>query len=229
MDLALIILAAGKGTRMKSSLPKVRHAVAGRPMVDWTFATAQMLAPKEVVLVVGPELNELAPRFSPHKLVLQTERLGTGHAVQQCREALEGFEGRVLVLFGDTPLVSVESMQAMLDKAEQTDAAVVLSVFEREDGAGYGRVVLDDVGAPSAIVERKDANPEQQQITTLNGGLMLVKTAVLWDLLDQVGSDNAAGEYYLTQLVELAYQAGHTTAISHVPEAELQGVNSRVR
>ena len=226
-NLALIVLAAGKGTRMRSQKPKVLHPVAGRPMLDWVLATGQALDPSKLVIVIGPELEAMAERFAPHTVVVQRERKGTGHAVDQARGSLQEFRGHALIMFGDTPLATADSMRRMLAPAA-SGASVVLGVFERNDGAEYGRVVLDDTGAPARIVERKDASPEEREITTLNGGLMVIELPLLWTLLDQIDNKNAQGEYYLTDVLELAYAAGHKTALARLDETELQGVNNRV-
>ena len=228
-NLALIVLAAGKGTRMKSQTPKVMHSVAGRPMVDWALAAGQDLGPQRVVVVLGPELEDQAERFAPHDVVIQRERKGTGHAVDQARGVLTGFDGFGLVIFGDTPMATTQGMQSMLQAAHDDAAAVVLGAFEREDGSGYGRVVLDAAGAPTKIVEQKDASLKELSITTLNGGFMLVKLPLLWSLLDLIDDQNAQGEYYLTDVLALAYQAGHKTSLAWLDEEELQGVNDRVQ
>jgi len=228
-NLALIVLAAGKGTRMKSRIPKVMHTVAGRPMVDWALAAGQGLSPQRVVVVLGPELEDQAARFSPHDVVIQRERKGTGHAVHQTRDALAGFDGYGLVIFGDTPMATTQAMGSMVAAANHDNAAVVLGVFEREDGTGYGRVMLDSMGAPAKIIEQKDASPDELKISTLNGGFMLIKLPLLWLLLDAIDDQNAQGEYYLTDVLALAYQAGHKTSLAWLDETQLQGVNDRVQ
>ena len=231
-DLAIVILAAGMGTRMKSRVPKVLHAVAGRSMLGHVLALAQELGAARTVVVHGPgeegaAVAAEARRWLPEvALAEQAERLGTGHAVMQAMPALEGFEGRVLVLYGDVPLLTRETLQGLLAQAAEAPLAVL--GFEAADPTGYGRLILGE-GGVEAIVEEKDADEEQRRITLCNSGVMAVEAGLLWALLPTLSNENAQGEYYLTDLVEKTRDRGGTVALSTCPEEETMGVNDRVQ
>lgn len=226
--LAVIVLAAGMGTRMKSELPKVMHPLAGRPMVQHLMATVQALQPEKAVVVIGPGMDSVAQAVAPWPTVVQTERLGTGHAVMQARQALEGFDGDVLVLYGDTPLIERATLERMLaERRGSRNPAVVVLGFKPKDPGAYGRLVVGAVGL-EAIVEFKEADEEQREIPLCNSGVMCLDGTRIWSLLDRVTNTNAKGEYYLTDVVNLAHRDG--ALCGHVvgdPE-ELLGINSRV-
>ena len=223
---AAVVLAAGKGERMYSSKPKALHEIAGREMVAHVIGTLDELAPERIVCVTGPGMEEVAAAAAPARAVLQPEPLGTAHAVMATREALDGFEGGVLVLFADTPLLRAETMQALADAVNGGAAVAVLGM--RSAAANeYGRVVLDSAGKPEAIVEWHDAGPEARALPVCNAGVMAVDGRRLFPLLDRVGNDNARGEYYLTDIVALARAEGLETALVEAPEEEALGVNSR--
>ena len=228
--LNIIVLAAGKGTRMKSETPKVLHAAAGRSLVEWVLAAAEGLAPESLHVVIGPEsesrIDDL-PWAKPGSWSVQRDRKGTGHAVQQAADALSGASGYTLVLYADTPLVTTAALRALVEDTIADNADVALTVFEAQEPGGYGRIVLDDEGRPLEIVEAKDATPAQREITLCNGGLMLARTEVLFDLLAQTTDSNAAGEYYITDIVGLARKAGLRTRASQFDPNLLAGVNSR--
>jgi bifunctional UDP-N-acetylglucosamine pyrophosphorylase / glucosamine-1-phosphate N-acetyltransferase len=228
--LNIIILAAGKGTRMKSATPKVFHAAAGRTLVEWVLAAANELAPQNLHVVVGPESEGKIEDFPWSKDIswsVQRERLGTGHAVMQAADALSEADGYTLVLYADTPLVTAEALARLVEETQTDQADVALTVFETEQPAGYGRIVLDDQGRPLEIVEAKDATPEQLDIKLCNGGLMLARNKVLFDLLSKTTNDNAAGEFYITDVVGLARKEGLSTRASMFDQSLLAGVNSR--
>ncbi|MGB0697279.1 MAG: bifunctional UDP-N-acetylglucosamine diphosphorylase/glucosamine-1-phosphate N-acetyltransferase GlmU [Rhodospirillaceae bacterium] len=228
-DLAVVILAAGKGTRMKSALPKVLHPIAGRPMVAAVAATAAALQASRMVGVIGPEpeMASVAAALAPHPCVIQADRLGTGHAVQQARSELEANPPQtVLILYGDTPLIPTEVLAKMI--TARKDAAVVVLGFRPDDPGAYGRLITAADGSLEAIVEAKDATPAQLAVPLCNSGVMAVDGALLFPLLDKVGNDNAKGEYYLTDLVALARAAGQRCAVVEGAEADMMGVNSRV-
>ncbi len=225
--LAVIVLAAGMGTRMKSALPKVMHPLAGRPMIAHLMATVAQLSPDRVVVVVGPDMDPVVRTVAPAQCVVQADRLGTAHAVAQARALLDGFDGDVLVLYGDTPLISTDTLARLLDERRGgDDPAVVVLGFRPEDSGAYGRLVVGPDGL-NAIVEFKDATPEQQAIGLCNSGVMAVDGRRLWALLDRVGNANAKGEYYLTDLVALARAEGRHCAVVLGGEEELLGINSR--
>jgi bifunctional UDP-N-acetylglucosamine pyrophosphorylase / glucosamine-1-phosphate N-acetyltransferase len=230
MPVAVIVLAAGQGTRMNSDLPKVLHPLAGFPLVAHALAAARALEPERTVLVTGhggdavaAAARELDPDL---RVVRQAAQLGTGHAVLQAARELEGFEGDAIVLYGDTPLVRPETLRAMLD-ARAAGAAVVVLGFEAAEPGGYGRLVLDAGGRLAAIVEARDADPATLAIRLCNSGLLAADAATLLALLAGVGNDNAKREYYLTDVVALARARGLDAAVITCPEAETLGVNSR--
>ena len=225
--LAVIVLAAGMGTRMNSDLPKVMHPLAGRPMIKHLMDTVAGLEPERVVVVVGPGMESLSAAVAPAVTVVQHERLGTGHAVIQAREALAGFDGHVVVLYGDTPLLTAATLRRMLDERRSAmDPAVVVLGFKPDDPACYGRMVVGAEGL-KAIVEWKDATPEQREIPLCNSGVIAFDGARMWGLLERLGRDNAKGEYYLTDVVALARFDGACCSVVLGDPGELLGVNSR--
>ncbi len=228
--IAVVILAAGKGTRMKSDLHKVLHPIAGRPMLLHLIASAAALHPAKTVVVTGAGREQVEKAVAPLGIAtaLQAEQLGTGHAVAQAREALAGFDGDVLILYGDVPLVTAATMQRMIDRLEGDDTpAVVVLGFRPADPGAYGRVIADAAGRMDRIVEYKDASEAERAVTLCNSGLMAVRSADLFTLLDRLGNDNAAGEYYLTDIVGLAGAGGRSSAVIETGADEVAGVNSR--
>lgn len=225
--LAVIILAAGQGTRMKSSLHKVLHPIAGRSMLLHLLASVSELAPERQVVVVGEGRAQVEKAVAGTGAVIavQEAQLGTGHAVAQAHDALAGFAGDVLILYGDVPLVSAGTMRAMLDRLSRGDEprAVVLG-FRPDDAAAYGRIIADGQGIIEKMVEYKDASEGERAVTLCNSGLMAVRSTDLFVLLDQIGNNNAAGEYYLPDIVMLP---GGTSAVIETEAWEVAGVNSR--
>ena len=229
-DFAAIILAAGKGTRMKSDLHKVLHPIAGRAMLHHLMASIDTLGPKRKVVVVGAGRDQLEAALGDDaETRVQEPQLGTGHAVQQAEEPLGDFTGDVLVLYGDVPFVRGETMRAMLDRLHAEDAPkVVVLGFEPEDALAYGRVIADDEGRISKMVEFKDASEEERACTLCNSGLMAARAADMFDLLRRVGNDNAQGEYYLPDIVNIAIADGDTcAAVTASDPGEVAGINSR--
>ncbi len=228
MSTALIILAAGKGTRMMSDTPKVLHEIAHAPMLWHAMRAGQALAPDRTVVVTGHDAEAVdasARAYDPDTTcVLQEEQLGTGHAVAQARPALDGFSGDAIVLYGDTPFISEETLAAM-QAARQTHDVVVLG-FEPLDPGRYGRLVTEGTSL-LRIVEWKDATDEERAITLCNSGVISADSATLFDLLDGIGNDNASGEYYLTDVVGLARDRGFSATVVRCPESETLGINSR--
>lgn len=227
---AVIILAAGKGTRMKSSLPKVMHKVAGKPMVMHVLETASSLETVENIVVLGEGMEEAQALVNPSaKVVIQTERLGTGHAVKETLPQLASLSKKpdyVFVLYGDTPLVKEETLKAMAAKAAEGAELVVLG-FRPGDPAEYGRLITDKNERLTGIVEFKEANAEQKAINLCNSGVMLVRYEALTALLPKVKNENSKGEYYLTDLVALCVDAGHECAYVEADADEVLGVNDR--
>ncbi|MFK4871274.1 bifunctional UDP-N-acetylglucosamine diphosphorylase/glucosamine-1-phosphate N-acetyltransferase GlmU [Novosphingobium sp. ZW T3_23] len=228
--LAIVVLAAGKGTRMKSDLHKVLHPIAGRPMLEHLLESAAALAPERQVVVAGHGREQLEKALgSRAAIAVQEPQLGTGHAVQQAEGALADFTGDVLILYGDVPFVSTATMRAMIDRLHADDSpAVVVLGFEPEDPLQYGRVLAHDDGRIAMMVEYKDATEEQRACRLCNSGLMAVKSADLFDLLARVGNDNAQGEYYLVDIVNVATLEGRACAVIVTPDPdEVGGINSR--
>lgn len=229
-NLAAVILAAGQGTRMKSDIHKVLHPIAGRPMLHHLLASVNTLAPKRTVVVVGAgrEQIEASLAGTGADFAVQSEQLGTGHAVRQAEEVLSGFDGDVLILYGDVPLVGEATMRGMIARlnADDRPVAVVLA-FRPDNAAAYGRIVIEGDGTIAKMVEYKDATPEERAIDLCNSGLMAVRARDLFDLLGRIGNDNAAGEYYLPDIVMLALAEGRRSAVVEADPWEVAGVNSR--
>jgi bifunctional UDP-N-acetylglucosamine pyrophosphorylase/glucosamine-1-phosphate N-acetyltransferase len=231
--LAVVVLAAGKGTRMKTEHPKVLHRIAGRAMIDYVLEAARGLDPAETVVVIGPGMEALREAVAPLRCALQEAQLGTADAVRTATDLL-GTEldetSDVLVLCGDGPLITGETLRAMVAARQGTEAPdFVWLGFTPPDPTGYGRMVVDGEGQLAAIVEEKDASEAERAIGLCWAGLLLAAGKPLVELLAQVDNDNAKGEYYLTQLVALAGAAGRTAAVVSTEAAdEVRGINSRV-
>ena len=230
MSIALIILAAGKGTRMKSDLPKVLHHIAGAPMLVHAMKSGATLDPAKTIIVAGhgaEQVSDAAKAFDETAdVVLQTEQLGTAHAVAQAKEVLFDFDGDALVLYGDTPFINPKTLEHMT--AARADHDVVVLGFEAADPGRYGRLIMEGEHLKK-IVEFKDASDEERQITLCNSGVICARSAVLFDLIAAVGNDNASGEYYLTDIVEIAQRKGLNATSVTCDESETLGVNSRVQ
>ena len=228
-DLAIVVLAAGKGTRMKSDLHKVLHTIAGRPMLEHLLASSAELAPQRQVVIAGHGRDQLEAQLGTRAAIaVQEPQLGTGHAVQQAQGALAGFSGDVLILYGDVPFVSAATMRAMIERLHAADnPAVVVLGFEPADTLQYGRVVADQ-GRIVKMVEHKDATEAERACRLCNSGLMAARSDELFGLLERVGNDNAAGEYYLVDVVNVANADGRLCAVVVTPDAhEVEGINSR--
>ena len=225
---AAVVLAAGMGTRIKSALPKVLQPLAGRPMIAYVMAALNDLSLDRVVVVVAPGMDAVADAVAPAEVVVQDPQLGTGHAVLAARGALAGFKGDVLILFGDTPLISAPTLEALLAaRRAEPEPSVVVQGFRSPDPGEYGRLVLGPGGALRAIVEAPDAAPRQRAIDLCNGGVMAVDGTVLFDLLDAVGNDNARGEYYLSDIVAVAAERDLACAVVEGEPSQALGINSR--
>jgi len=227
--LAIIVLAAGKGTRMKSDLHKVLHPIAGRPMLDHLLASAAELEPQHRVVVAGHGREQLEAALGENATIaVQEPQLGTGHAVQQAQGALAGFVGDVLILYGDVPFVRADTMREMLERLHGDDApAVVVLGFEPADTLQYGRIIAEN-GRIAKMVEHKDASEAERATRLCNSGLMAVRSEELFALLDRVGNDNSQGEYYLVDIVNIANADGRTCAVVVTADAdEVAGINSR--
>ncbi|MCA8867518.1 MAG: bifunctional UDP-N-acetylglucosamine diphosphorylase/glucosamine-1-phosphate N-acetyltransferase GlmU [Rhodobacteraceae bacterium] len=230
MSTALILLAAGKGTRMNSDLPKVMHPLAGVPMFLHALKAGIECGAERVVIVAGHGADMVAGAAANHdsevEIVIQEQQLGTADAVKQARDNLGDFDGNVIVLYGDTPFIRTETLDAML-LARRKGAAVVVLGFEAAKPGNYGRLMLNGQNELTAIIEAKDASPEQKAVTLCNSGVICADAGLLFDLVAQVGNNNASGEYYLTDIVALATARGQQCAVVTCDEAETLGINSR--
>jgi bifunctional UDP-N-acetylglucosamine pyrophosphorylase/glucosamine-1-phosphate N-acetyltransferase len=223
---AAVILAAGQGTRMKSPLPKVLHKVAGRAMVDRAIDAVQALGCEKVVVVVGahsPEVGaHVEKRLGVGSTAIQDPPLGTGHAVLAAKDALAGFDGEVLIMAGDTPLMDADAIAPLFE----VSGDVRVLGFEAADPTGYGRLILQG-DQLVAIVEEKEATPDQKRVRASNSGVIAAQARVLFDLLAEVQPNNAKGEYYLTDVIGLANAAGKSVRAAFAPEEAMMGVNSQ--
>ncbi|MFY2825952.1 bifunctional UDP-N-acetylglucosamine diphosphorylase/glucosamine-1-phosphate N-acetyltransferase GlmU [Ruegeria sp. MALMAid1280] len=228
MSTALVILAAGKGTRMHSDIPKVLHPIAQTPMLVHAMRAGAVLSPERTVIVTGHGAEAVAQVAADEddtaQIAVQEEQLGTAHAVAQARDALTGFEGDVVVLYGDTPFLQPDTLERMI--AARTDNDLVILGFEAADPARYGRLVMNG-DSLERIVEFKDASDQERAITFCNSGLLACDAITLFSLIDAVENDNAAGEYYLTDVVEIARNRDLKVTAVACDEAQTLGVNSR--
>ncbi|MEC7853336.1 MAG: bifunctional UDP-N-acetylglucosamine diphosphorylase/glucosamine-1-phosphate N-acetyltransferase GlmU [Pseudomonadota bacterium] len=226
MEFTAIILAAGKGTRMRSSLAKPLHKVGGHPMLGWSIDAATAAGAKRIVTVLSPGSESIQSWLNGAPFAIQEQQLGTGNAVAAARDAVKTDDGLAVVMFADTPLVTAESI-ASLAHAIEDGASLAVAAFEAADPSGYGRVVRDGKGNITGIVEDRDATSKQRTIRLCNGGIMAARTPLLFDLLASITNDNAKQEYYLTDIIGMATEAGHEVTYSLIEEAEILGVNDR--
>jgi bifunctional UDP-N-acetylglucosamine pyrophosphorylase/glucosamine-1-phosphate N-acetyltransferase len=226
--LAVVILAAGQGTRMKSTLPKVLHRIGGRPMLGHVLAVARALGAVRTVVITAPGAEPVAALAKDWgaETAVQDRQLGTGHAVLAARSALGEFKGNVLTLFGDAPLLTAETLGRLVARLSGADIATL--GFRAGDPTGYGRMICDG-DALVRIVEQKDASAEERKITLAFAGMLAGKAATVFELLQKVGNQNAQGEFYLTDLIAIARGRGLKCAVVEGPESEMLGVNSRAQ
>jgi UDP-N-acetylglucosamine diphosphorylase/glucosamine-1-phosphate N-acetyltransferase len=227
--LAVVILAAGKGTRMHSDRAKVLHTLASRPLLIHVLDTVAPLNPQRVLVVVGYQAEEVKQICAnrPVEFVEQEEQLGTGHAVLQAQAVLEDFEGDVLVLCGDMPLIQSSTLQALLEKHDETGAKCTLLSLKGNENKDFGRVVRGPDGTVQRIVEVRDASEQEKTIDEYNSGVYCFDKGILFKTLASVGSSNAQGEYYLTDTVGILSQSGHVVACHSTRNAdEIFGINS---
>jgi bifunctional UDP-N-acetylglucosamine pyrophosphorylase/glucosamine-1-phosphate N-acetyltransferase len=228
---AAVILAAGQGTRMKSPTPKVLHKVGARSLLDHAIDAAQTLGCERIVVVCGthsPAVGEhVAGRLGKAAVAIQDPPLGTGHAVLAAKAALAGFEGDVVVTFADCPLMNADAIAPLFDlRAKGADVAVL--GFDAKDPGAYGRLVISPKGELLRIVEAKDADEAVRQVKHCNSGVLAADSGLLFDLLANVTDNNAAKEYYLTDVIGLAHDRGLHTRVAFAPEESVAGVNSQV-
>jgi bifunctional UDP-N-acetylglucosamine pyrophosphorylase/glucosamine-1-phosphate N-acetyltransferase len=228
--LALVILAAGKGTRMKSDLPKVLHPLLGRPMLAHVLDTAKALRLQKSIVVIGhqaPRVRAAFPDF-PGDFVLQSPQLGTGHALQMAQKELNSFEGTVLVLSGDVPLIEKKTLQQLISVYRKSGAVLALISTEVQDPRGYGRIIRDSGQNLLRIVEEKDARPVERAIREINTGLYCFDSEFLFSSLSRLTRKNRQKEYYLTDLVQIAREQDRPMAVHfHPTSEEVLGINDR--
>jgi bifunctional UDP-N-acetylglucosamine pyrophosphorylase/glucosamine-1-phosphate N-acetyltransferase len=232
-SIAAIILAAGKGTRMKSKLVKVMHPLAGAPLIEYPLTAAQEANASQIVVVIGHQADALRDFFSDRKdisFALQEEQNGTGHAVACAAPQLQGFHGRVLILSGDVPLTEAATLRDLLQRHEEQRATVTVLTASLDNPFGYGRIIKNSAGEVTAIVEEKDATPDQRAIREINSGIYCVEADFLFAAVSQLGSDNAQGEQYLTDIIRMAVEKGLSCAAHPISDPlEVMGINDRVQ
>lgn len=229
MPLAAVILAAGQGTRMAGDLPKVLHEIRGRPMVSYVVDTVKGINPDKIVVVIGYQADRVRKVLQDEdvEFALQEEQLGTGHAVMQCKTALSGFDGSVLVLNGDVPFLQTETIRRFVDYHTQRGASATVLSAVMDDATGYGRIVRSQDGSLLKIVEHKDAVGAELEIKEINSGLFCFDGGALFTALDQTDRENAQNEYYITDVIELLNDRGQIVGAYCVDEPkEVAGVNT---
>lgn len=228
MGLSIIILAAGKGTRMQSNMPKVLHKIAGKSMLQHVIDAAAQLQPEQMIVVAGHEIEQVRDSVASQDVLIaeQSEQLGTGHAVDQALPLVNN-ENQVLVLYGDVPLIQKETLKQLID-AQPKDGIGLLTV-KLKDPSGYGRIIRNNDGRVSAIVEQKDATMDQLAINEVNTGILAVGSSKLKQWLAKIDNNNAQGEYYLTDTIAMAAEEGGVRACHPSSAIEVEGVNSRIQ
>lgn len=223
---AAVILGAGKGTRMQSDLPKVLMPVEGKPMIRHIIETLEEVGIDKVVTVIAPDGDSVKAEVAPYPICVQEKQWGTGHAVMSARPELCGFQGDVLVIFGDQPLYTKDTIEKILNKRREGYALVCLG-FRPEDPLRYGRLIVNDKGELERIVEYKDATEEERAINFCNSGMMCFNGETMFEILASISNENAAGEYYLTDAVEIALRKGLKCAAVECPVEEAAAANTR--
>jgi bifunctional UDP-N-acetylglucosamine pyrophosphorylase/glucosamine-1-phosphate N-acetyltransferase len=229
--ITVVILAAGLGTRMKSRRAKVLHRAGGMPLIEHVAATALAVAPPERVFVVaGKQAEQVEAALAGRgvQFVRQAEQRGTGHAVMVCRERLQGASGLLVVLYGDCPLLSPATLRGLIDAQRSSGAAATVITTMLDDPTGYGRILRDESGHVKAIVEQKAASPEELAVREINSGIYCFRGELLWKHIGEIGTGNPAGEYYLTDIVEILRRAGHSVRPFVLDDpVEVLGINTR--
>ncbi len=230
MGLSVIVLAAGVGKRMKSELPKVLHPVLGTPMLNYVIEAVRGLLPERIVIVVGYGAEKIKEHINPEGIsyILQSEQLGTGHAVGCAKNALQDFEGNIVILNGDFPLIRTETLRSLVDVHGRSGAGVtILSAF-LDNPFGYGRVVRGVSGDVLSVVEEKDATGEEKELSEINSGAYCVKSSFLWEAIGQISPENKQQEYYLPDIVNIASRCGKSVIASLAHDSQdVLGVNNR--
>ena len=230
MALAIIVMAAGKGTRMKSDLPKVLHQANGHPLIEYVLNTSQALDPQEIVLIIGHQAELVKTATASYRLstALQEPQLGTGHAVMQAEDQLKGFHGEVLILSGDAPLVSILTLQKLLACHHARGAVATVLTAEMDDPTGYGRVIRQDTSDNVLkIVEHKDASALELAVREINSGIYVFDAETLFQALGEITTNNAQKEYYLTDVFGICFQSGkRVCAFKTDNPNEIIGINT---
>lgn len=230
MKKAAIILAAGKGTRMKSDQPKVVFPIAGKPMVNRVVDTALLVDSEKIVIVVGYKKEVVKSVIEPDERIsfaVQEPQNGTGHAIMVCEDQFHGFEGLIYILYGDVPLLTAETLEKMYEKHKKEDAACTVLTAVMEDPLQYGRVLRNEAGGFSRIVEHKDATAEERLVNEINTGIYCFNSEDLWDSVAKLDNNNNQGEYYLTDTLEIIRRSGRHVSIYVLEDLnEASGVNS---
>lgn len=227
--LGTIILAAGKGTRMKSDLAKVLHPLCGKPLLSYSIGQARQVHSDRTVIVIGHQADRIREIFRDEDIIFveQKRQLGTGHAVLQTKGVFRDYQGTVLVLCGDVPLLKAGTIMAMWKRHMAGAAAVTVLTVVLDDPGGYGRVLTDSSGKVLRIVEEKDASDEERRINEINTGIYCFESTFLFENLDRIGNKNAQGEYYLTDMIEIARRKGLTAQNYRANDpTEVMGINS---
>ena len=230
MALAVVIMAAGKGTRMQSDLPKVLHRANGRPIIEYVLDTSKKLEPEKTVLIVGHQaelVTEATARYGV-ETALQEPQLGTGHAIMQAESHLTDFEGEVLILSGDAPLVNLHTLHELIAFHHSREAAATVLTAELSDPTGYGRVIrLNGSESVMKIVEQKDASDEERAVKEINSGIYVFNARLLFEALRQINTNNAQKEYYLTDLFRICFQRGEKVCAFKTDNSdEIIGINT---
>jgi len=230
MPLAIVIMAGGKGTRMQSDLPKVLHKAAGRALIEHVIDKSQALDPEKIILIVGhqAELVKDSVKHYPVACALQEPQLGTGHAVMQAEEPLQNFQGEVLILSGDAPLFTLESLQNLIRFHRESDAQATVLTAEMENPTGYGRVIRKPgTDSVEKIVEQKDATEEEKTVKEINSGVYVFNAETLFSSLKEITTNNAQNEYYLTDVFGVCFRKGSRVAAWKTPNPdEIHGINT---
>ena len=224
-QVAAIILGAGKGTRMKSDLPKVMMPLCGKPMIRHILETLEKLNIDKIVTVIAPDGDLVKKEVAPYETCVQHQQLGTGDAVKSAMPLLKDFKGDILVIFGDNPIYTPQTIQKMIDKRCEGYSLVCLG-FTPEDPARYGRLIMEN-GELKRIVEYKDATEAERAVKFCNSGMMCFDGNVMFDILNAISNENAAGEYYLTDAVAIALQKGLKCSAVECPVNEAAAANTR--
>ncbi|MFO7568648.1 MAG: NTP transferase domain-containing protein [Smithellaceae bacterium] len=224
-----LILAAGKGTRMKSDLAKVLHPLLGRPLISYVVGAARAVGSEKLIVIVGHQADAVCEAVAGDDLMYvdQKDLLGTGHAVLQAAGAFDGFAGTVLILCGDVPLLSEMTIQALLQRHRESLAEVTVMTIVLDDPGSYGRVIKDENGDVIKIVEARDATPEEKKVCEINTGIYCVESPYLFAAVAQIGNQNAQKEYYLTDIIDISRRGGRKVASFVASDPiEVMGINT---